>query len=196
MLQHASIPERFSLAAFTNFILPVPGSVVWVGMAAALLSGSTFARNFSRATDPPGLIFIGPRGSGKTHLAIGTLRAVIERGTRGIFLDCGNLLEQVKEMFGSKGGQAQAFRAALDYDLVVLDDLGGQSSSEWVRDTLQSVIVHRYNERKATIVTTSLSLEELTEALGDRTASRLREMCAVVQLPPGTPDYRKKRGRK
>jgi DNA replication protein DnaC len=77
----------------------------------------------------------------------------------------------------------------LDADLLVLDDLGAEKTSEWVQETLGLVVNTRYNERRPTIFTTNLrnsgdrdDLLSMTVQLGERTRSRLLEMCHDVEM--------------
>jgi len=77
----------------------------------------------------------------------------------------------------------------LQAELLVLDDLGAEKTSEWVQETLGLVINTRYNARRPTIVTTNLvdrteNTDPLSFALqvGERSRSRLREMCDWVEM--------------
>lgn len=192
MLDHSGIPQNYAGCSFDNFRLPsVAEQVNFVGFAEALLYLKAYVKDFSRKMDPPGVLILGPHGAGKTHLAVAALRGVIGHGNAGVFLDCGNLIEQIKQSFGAKdGGRAEAYRQAMDSEVVLLDDLGEQANSEWVRDTISAVITHRCNHRKTTLATTALHPEDLAR-IGEGPASRLREMCKFVQLPLGAEDYRK-----
>jgi DNA replication protein DnaC len=77
----------------------------------------------------------------------------------------------------------------LEADLLVLDDLGAEKTSEWVQETLGLVINTRYNAQRPTIVTTNLSdnLDDddprsFVAQIGSRTRSRLKEMCKWVEI--------------
>jgi hypothetical protein len=50
----------------------------------------------------------------------------------------------------------EAYRSALEAEILVLDDLGAHRVTDWVEDTVTSIVTHRCNHRKATIVTTNL----------------------------------------
>lgn len=191
LLERSGVPPAYSGCTLENFKTSQlqNDAVLFIGFANALLAVSEYLREFGRS-DRPGLLIHGPHGTGKTHLGVAVLRTIILRGIPGVFLDCGNMLEQVKATFGTNH-KAEAYKAAMENDIVLLDDLGAQSASDWVKDTIGAVITSRYNERKATIVTTNLSPEDFAERLGDRAGSRLREMCKFVPIPVGADDYRK-----
>ena len=90
----------------------------------------------------------------------------------------------------------------------MIDDLGSHRVTDWVEDTVTAIINHRYNERKALIVTTNLPdpvlgdskvekdavsgkfnvKDTLADRIGARAHSRIYEMCRVIQVPGR--DYR------
>jgi hypothetical protein len=94
----------------------------------------------------------------------------------------------------------------------VFDDLGTHRVTEWVEDTVTSIVTYRCNHKKPLIVTTNLSPDDsgpvaytaqggaevhrktLTEVIGVRARSRLFEMCRVVRMP-AVEDYRMRRVR-
>lgn len=63
-----------------------------------------------------------------------------------------------------------------------LDDIGVEKTSDWSLQTLYSIIDRRYREMRQTIITSNLSLEEISDKVGDRIASRIAEMCKIIEL--------------
>ena len=142
-----------------------------------------------------GLVFFGPPGVGKTHLATGLLKAVIrEKGAKGYFFQTTELLRLVRETYnrGVDETEMEVLRPVLEADVLVLDDLGVEKTSEWVHETLGLVINTRYNAKRATIITSNLAdvidpnhkdfMNSFMMQLGDRTRSRLLEMCEWVPV--------------
>jgi DNA replication protein DnaC len=142
-----------------------------------------------------GLVFHGPTGVGKTHLAAGLLKAVIrDKAARGYFFQTTELLRLVRETYSRSVDETEMeiLRPVLDADVLVLDDLGVEKASEWVHETLGMVINARYNAKRATIITSNLVdvidqndkdfINSFMLQLGVRTRSRLLEMCDWVEV--------------
>lgn len=139
-----------------------------------------------------GLLFHGAHGVGKTHLAVSVLKAAIrEKGARGYFYETGELLKLIRDTYdaGAMLNEMDVLRPVLEADLLVLDDLGVEKTSEWVQETLGHVINIRYSERRPTIFTTNLiDSSDSTDPrsfmfrLGSRTRSRLFEMCDWIEM--------------
>jgi DNA replication protein DnaC len=139
-----------------------------------------------------GLLFMGPCGVGKTHLAVALLKQVIaEKGDRGLFYDFRDLLREIQASWNSvsQTSEIEVLRPVLDADLLVLDELGANKPTDWVRDTMAHIINCRYNDKKVTIFTSNYpdapqrsGEESITDRIGVRLRSRLYEMCKVVEI--------------
>jgi DNA replication protein DnaC len=195
----SGIPPLYEAASTDNFILPADNPVGHRGLASAMLAVRTYARDYP-AVEKPGLLFVGNTGVGKTHLAVAALQALIERGFEGVFFDYQTLLDRIRSGYDKTSGAAdkEAYRTALDCEVLLLDDLGAHRVTDWVEDTVTSIITHRCNHRKPMIVTTNLpppgqtsnvAKDSLADRIGMRAWSRLNEMCKLVAIP-AVEDYR------
>jgi DNA replication protein DnaC len=135
------------------------------------------------AESPEGwLLFMGPHGSGKTHLAASVANYRRAKGESPNFVVVPDLLDYLRRGFA--GDEARSSHDAFDEmktaPLLVLDDLDTQTGIPWVRDRLFQLLNYRYTARLATVITTALSLDDL----GERLASRLVDpaVCTVIVL--------------
>ena len=149
-LAAAQIPPRYRDCAFTNFELYPPrggprNESLW----------KTFGIVQGYLADYPlvegtGLLLIGDTGVGKTHLAAALLKALIDKGAEGLFLDYQELLKRIQSSYNPKAltAEREVIRPVLETEVVVIDDLGANRISEWVEDTINYLLNHRYNEKK------------------------------------------------
>ncbi len=139
-----------------------------------------------------GLLFLGPCGVGKTHLAVSLLKQVIlEKGDRALFYDFRDLLKEIQDSWNSvsQSSDLEVRRPVLTAEVLVLDELGANKPTDWVRDTIAHIINSRYNDKRLTIFTSNYpdvgsrpGEETLTDRIGARLRSRLYEMCKVVEI--------------
>jgi DNA replication protein DnaC len=211
MEQRANIPRLYQNASVENFILPADNPVARTPLATALIAVRGYVRDYPNVPKP-GLLFLGAPGCGKTHLAVAALRGLLARGFEGVFFDYQTLLNQIRSGYDASSGtmERDAYKMALDTPILVLDDVGAHRVKDFVEDTVTSIITHRCNEQKATIVTSNLRDPEagdqpnsgmeadlyskyfLEERIGMRARSRLYEMCRLIKMPD-VGDYRKKK---
>jgi DNA replication protein DnaC len=199
--EQANIPLLYATASVDSFMLPQDNPATRSRLGTAMREVKSYVREYPSGPKP-GLLFVGSPGGGKTHLAVAALRGLLSRGFEGVFFDFQNLLDRIRSGYDKASGATdkEAYRAALETEIIVLDDLGAHRVTDWVEDTVTSIITHRCNNRKATIITTNLrdpetgdrrgtGLEEdiqskyfLEERIGARARSRLFEMCKVVNM--------------
>ena len=184
------LPRRYDGFHFGNYKPQNESQTV------ALRNAMSFAMEYP-AVDR-GLLFTGPVGVGKTHLAVSILKGLTERGFSCLFYDFGTLLKEIQDSYSvtAQASEMSVLMPVLNTDVLVLDELGASKPTDWVRDTLAHVINTRYNEKKFTIFTTNYldvrpteREETLEDRIGVRVRSRLYEMCRTV-LMEGQ-DYRR-----
>jgi DNA replication protein DnaC len=139
-----------------------------------------------------GLLFLGACGVGKTHLSVALLKQIIlDKRDFGLFYDFRDLLREIQASWNSvsQSSELEVLRPVLAADVLVLDELGANKPTEWVRDTIAHIINCRYNDKKLTIFTSNYpdvaerpGEETLTDRIGARLRSRLYEMCKVIEI--------------
>lgn len=109
-----------------------------------------------------GLLFVGQSGVGKTHLASAVLAELIRRyRVRGRFVDFTSLVHRIQSTFdpSSDASKHEVLNPVMDCEVLVLDELGAQRPTQWVRDTLYLILNTRYTRRLPTLFTTNHRLE-------------------------------------
>lgn len=145
-----------------------------------------------------GVLFMGPVGVGKTHLAVSILKGLTERGFSCLFYEFGALLKEIQDSYNANTHTSElgVLAPVLNAEVLVLDELGASKPTDWVRDTMAHIINTRYNENRFTIFTTNYldakaneRDESLEDRIGVRLRSRLFEMCKTIEI--GGPDFRR-----
>lgn len=132
-----------------------------------------------------GLFLTGPTGIGKTHLAVATLQACLEKGRSGAFCTVPVLMERLRDCMATNERKSVYLDRLAQVDLLVLDDFGAEHDTDWVREQLLLIINTRYMEGRPMVITSNLMMEDF-EASGDiagqRICSRIAGSCEAFVL--------------
>ena len=206
-LNRLKVPAKFAQATLDSYIAG-PQTFQALSMA------RRYVDEFIPGQTRTGLLFYGPVGVGKTHLGIGILKKLAEeKGIEGRMVDLRDLLDQLRSSYDernerSQESQAQILASLLKTDLILIDELGAATPSDWVYETLELLIGTLYNRSMPVIVTTNLcnrgpgaayqdrdneyARTTIQPTLGDRIGarmySRLQQMCRPIEI--NGPDWR------
>jgi DNA replication protein DnaC len=189
-LADSNIPKRYQHCSLGNF------AAYNESLEQAVLKARRVAESFPVSTR--GLLLEGQPGVGKTHVAVAVLKQVIQTsGARGLFYDTRDLLRVIRSTYDPsiRTTELEILWPVMKADLLVLDDLGAEKTSEWVEETMNLIVNTRYNEKRLTIFTSNYQdIPDDTEPnsllfrIGYRMRSRLHEMCEFVEMDGA--DYR------
>lgn len=156
----------------------------------------------SFANSPEGwIVFDGPPGSGKTHLAVAIVNQCVESGKEVIFAAVSDLLDYLRESFEPHANTTyqSRFNQVRYSEVLVLDDLGQHSSTTWANEKLFQLISYRHAARLPTVITTSRRSSELIgqgnndKLLTKQIDSRLNDTSVVTRIDMPNFDYRTKK---
>jgi DNA replication protein DnaC len=144
----------------------------------ALKTAQTFAKK------PRGwLVFTGPYGCGKTHLAAAIANYRAGLGDPPLFVMVPDLLDHLRAAFSPNSGTSydRRFDEVRTATLLVLDDMGSQSATPWAKEKLYQLLNYRYNADLPTVITTALLKDEVDERVRVRLMDeRISTICAIT----------------
>jgi DNA replication protein DnaC len=147
----------------------------------------TFARDLgANLRAGRGVWLMGDVGTGKTTLAMLVSRLALEAGHTVAIYSLPRLLSRIRRTYDAEAGEQSYldfFERLTSVDLLHLDDLGAEKSSDWVLEQLYAIVNERYETQRSIVVTTNLQEPELREQIGERTVSRLAEICDQFVIP-------------
>ncbi len=142
------------------------------------------------AQTPKGwLVLKGGYGCGKTHLAAAIANRRLAGGQPVLFVNTPDLLDHLRATYSPESTVSydERFDQVRNSPLLILDDLGTQSNSEWAQEKLYQILNYRYNAKLPTVITTNLDLE----AIEIRVRSRMVDPSLSQIVHIAAPDFRR-----
>ncbi len=177
----SSIPRKYREVSFDRAPMPSIAAAAPAQVRQVRAYIRDLRENIERGR---GLWLFGSVGTGKTTLAMLVSKAALDAGHTVAIYSLPRLLAEIRTTYDDDAGDT--YTALLDrlaeVDLLHIDDVGTEKTSEWVLEQLYSIINARYEEERAVIITTNLEREDLAAQIHERTVSRLEEMCEVIPV--------------
>lgn len=194
LLDYSNLGERFFENNFESY-------QVNNNNIKAFETAKKFISNFEIAnTRGTGIIFYGPYGVGKTHLACSIANELIKMQKSVIFRSTIKLFGIIKKSYNNEieENESKIISEFINCDVLIIDDLGKEKPSEWILEKLYYIINERYEHNKPIIITTNFSDNQLIDIFTvgknkssiEAIISRLNEICLTVRIFDN--DYRYK----
>lgn len=173
---NATIPKRFSLKTFANY------------------DGQDELKEQIKKSAVSGrsIMLTGLIGTGKTHLAISSARLLIKTEFEKSEQLLNLKITTISEMQSAILDKVKTIDDYKRAEVLIIDDLGAEKDGDWINSKIFELINYRYMQELPTIITTNLNGKELAERIGQRTVSRIVEMCDCYRIEGK--DYRLKGG--
>jgi len=173
IMQNSGLKSRFKKRTFATFVVTTENTL-------AYQKALEFAENFEK--QGKGLLFTGNIGTGKTHLAAAIANHLMQNLYTVIFGNITDIISRIYDTYdkSSDVSTMEIIQYLTSVDLLIIDDLGKEHTSENVRTLLYQIINALYEDEKLVVITTNLSGKELSEKIGPATVSRITEMTEPV----------------
>ena len=194
LLDYSNLGERFFEKNFETYQINYNN-------AKAFETAKRFITNFEIANKRgTGIIFYGPYGVGKTHLACSIANELLKMQKSVVFGSTIKLFGIIKKSYNNEiqENKSKIISEFINCDVLIIDDLGKEKPSEWVLEKLYYIINERYEHNKPIIITTNFTENQLIDIFTvgknkssiEAIMSRLNEICLTVKIFDN--DYRYK----
>lgn len=175
--------DSFRLDCYPDTVDPVLGISQKEQMRTVYDYCYEWAKDFSKSSS--GLIMLGKTGLGKTHLSLAVLGVVINKGYSVYYNSVQNIMDCLqKEHFSRNtiGEQESITQDLFESDLLILDDLGAEFSTQFTVSQLYNILNTRMINSLPVIISTNLTVREIEEKYSQRIASRIVGSCMPLQF--------------
>lgn len=171
----------FNKSCYPDVIDPVLGISQKEHMTNVFEYCKAWAKDFSRSSN--GIIMLGQTGLGKTHLSLAIASTVIDKGYKVYYNSVQNIMNILeKEHFGRSKAEESIDEDLYESDLLILDDLGAEFSTQFTVSQLYNILNTRMINALPTIISTNLTMHEIETKYSQRIASRIIGSAMPIQF--------------
>jgi len=191
-------PRRIALARTRSLSHHIPRRFVDVGFdrnpvrqmdPKVVRAVERYCRNIDERLDRgEGLWFLGPRGTGKTTLAMLVSQHALRAQRAVAIYTVPQLLSEIRKTYDedSRHDYLDLTGRLASVDLLHLEDMAVARTNDWVLEQLYTIINDRYQDQRSVVFTADVEQPgDLRQHIGERTFSRLIEMCGSPHLLGG-----------
>ncbi len=149
----------------------------------ALMKSQSFVQNFNQEYN--NLYFYGTVGTGKSFLSVCIAKEILESGHSVLYFSSASLFDRLSTFafnYQAKSNMRSLLDDLYECDLLIIDDLGTELTNQFVSAQLFACLNERHLNKKATVISTNLSLEELQNRYSDRVFSRITSNFTLCKL--------------
>lgn len=176
--------ETFDLLMYSDEVDASYGVSPREYMRKVLERAKDFVKDFEKTNE--NLIFMGPPGLGKTFLSTCIAKELLKKGYSVIYETAYRTFSMLEELKFKRTEDAEKLKAKADKlyecDLLILDDLGSEFSSQYTTAALFDIINSRLITGKKTVINTNLTMPEIEKKYTERVASRIMGHFLAVQF--------------
>ncbi|MFJ7891320.1 AFG1/ZapE family ATPase [Lysinibacillus xylanilyticus] len=171
----SNLGEKYLNASFDNFLMRQ-------GSENAFKVAKHYAEHFNEFGFESIMLW-GDVGNGKTHLAAAVHNYLTAQGKVIVFVSMPELLSKIKATFNRNNNESeqQIMKALVICDLLIIDDLGAEKTSDWVQETVFEIFDARCRRERPILATSNLNPKQLPEQIGKRACDRLIEMSQPIE---------------
>lgn len=165
----AMLPKRHENSGFRNYTTELPGQKL------ALKLTTDYAKEIIKGK-VVNLVMVGSTGTGKTHLSCATARTLLAKGKYARYITSEAMAQKIMKAWDKDTkdqSEASVIHEFTQYDLLILDEYGLHDREKRL-ELVHKVLYSRYDEAKATMLISNMTLEQLKTDLGDRLWSRFQ----------------------
>ncbi len=176
-LESRGLIDKCTFASFnTDYYPDVIDSVIGKNQREHMKSILSFCMDYAESfsTSSKGILMLGKTGLGKTHLSLAIANRVLDKGYDVYYDSIQNIMDKLeKEHFGRLNQEDSIREEILSCDLLIIDDLGVEFSTQFTVSEIHNIINTRILRCLPTIISTNLTIPELEAKYSQRIASRI-----------------------